>query len=82
MSGCVHCVYTIYADEMEEYTSALEQAKSALEKDGVPLLEWPEQVATLARKEEAGAGGAETMKKEAKVAATKGLDPSLAAFLA
>jgi hypothetical protein len=78
MSGCVHCVYTIYADELEEYTEALKEARAALETQKTPIDEWPTAVAALLHK----AGGADAVKKEGKDQATRGVDPSLAAFLA
>ena len=78
MSGCVHCVYTIYADETEEYTAALDEARKALERLRTPVDEWPKVVAGL----HGVSGGAPGVKEKEKEAATKGMDPSLAAFLA
>ena len=75
MSGCVHCVYTIYADDLELYTDALESARKALTKAQVPTSQWPEEVQTKS----SGAGevrDAEVKKVEESV------DPSMAAFLA
>jgi hypothetical protein len=44
MSGCVHCVYTIYAEELTAYTTSLSLARDALLSDGIPQTEWPEGV--------------------------------------
>jgi hypothetical protein len=78
MSGCVHCVYTIYADEMEEYTEALKEAKTALEARHTPISEWPIAVANIAT----GKDGAGEELRRQKEDTMKGVDPSLAAFLA
>lgn len=78
MSGCVHCVYTIYADDLEEYTAALQEAKGALERAGTPVDQWPSPVARLVR-EGKSAGD---LREEKKAEVRQGMDPSLAAFLA
>ncbi|WWC68132.1 uncharacterized protein I206_102054 [Kwoniella pini CBS 10737] len=44
MSGCVNCVYTIYADDLEIYNLALESAKQALKNDNIPQNEWPIEI--------------------------------------
>jgi hypothetical protein len=75
MSGCIHCVYTFYAEELEAYTSALDQAMDALMQAGVEKGDWPEEV----RAHDGGEGAGEVKEKE-KVGMS--LDPSMAAFLA
>jgi len=44
MSGCVHCVLTLYAEDLEEYNKAVEAAKEELKRRGVPREKWPEAV--------------------------------------
>ncbi|KAL1407351.1 hypothetical protein Q8F55_006773 [Vanrija albida] len=70
MNGCVNCVYTLYADDMEVYTAAVSDARAALKKSGVPELEWPDAV-----KSESGGGAA-------AAAAPQPADPAMAAFMA
>jgi hypothetical protein len=78
MSGCVHCVYTVYADDLETYTSALSEAKEALVKSGRPISSWPETMRSMEKQgKSAGQVG-----KEAKADMLSNLDPSMAAFLA
>lgn len=72
MSGCVHCVYTMYADDLELYSSALDSARAALTTAGVRQTEWPDEVR--------GSDGGMVEKEKKKV--EDGMDPSLAAFLA
>lgn len=78
MSGCVHCVYTIYADDVEEYTSALQEAKTALEAKGTPVAQWPDVVRALSEDGTTGQEAGEMEKKQVE----RAVDPSLAAFLA
>lgn len=78
MSGCVHCVYTIYADDLELYTSALDEARQALLKAGKPKSTWPEGL----RKMEEDGKSAGQVGREAKAEVVSGLDPGMAAFLA
>ncbi len=78
MSGCVHCVYTIYADDMEEYTSALQDARTALENSATPVAEWPAVVRALKEQGMSGRDKGEEEKKEVE----RKVDPSLAVFLA
>ncbi|WWC59659.1 uncharacterized protein I303_102220 [Kwoniella dejecticola CBS 10117] len=70
MSGCVNCVYTIYADDLEIYNNAVEAAKEALNKVGVPPAEWPEDV----RDKQSG----EVVKEQV----AQDVDPVMSAFLA
>lgn len=70
MNGCVNCVYTLYADDMEVYTAAVSDAKAALKKSGVPEPEWPDIV-----KSGGGGGGAAAAPPEPP-------DPAMAAFMA
>jgi hypothetical protein len=74
MSGCVHCVYTIYADDLEIYTESLSSARQALLSAKVPSSEWPEEVRTS----EDGAG----VKREEVKKVESSVDPAMAAFLA
>ncbi|CAD6564616.1 MAG: hypothetical protein TREMPRED_005781 [Tremellales sp. Tagirdzhanova-0007] len=76
MSGCVHCVYTVYADELEAYSAALTSARAALVSDGIAEAEWPEEVRALDIK--GGPGLVESEKRKMVDA----MDPSMAAFLA
>lgn len=78
MSGCVHCVYNIYADDLEAYTEALESAHTALKASGKPTAEWPEAV----RKLDNTSGGKEGMVEQEKEKVGQGLDPVMSAFLA
>ena len=76
MSGCVHCVYTIYADDLEVYSTALTTARDALISAGVSRLHWPDEVKGV--DDNAGGGMVEREKQRIE----DGLDPSMAAFLA
>ncbi len=76
MSGCVHCIYTIYADELETYSTALQSARAALTSAGVKKAGWPEEVRGI----DDGSGGGMVERERRKV--EDGLDPSMAAFLA
>jgi hypothetical protein len=44
MSGCVHCVLTLYAEDLELYNAAVDEARAALTKKGVPRARWPKAV--------------------------------------
>ena len=72
MSGCVHCVYTIYADDQQEYDDALNKALAAVKSAGIPKSEWPVEVA-----ERDDGGGTDVVKKT-----VQDVDPTLSAFLA
>jgi hypothetical protein len=72
MSGCVHCVYTIYAEELETYTQAMIDARAALTKSKIPRESWPEDVREKSEEEV----------EKVKVEEGLDLDPTLAAFLA
>ncbi|WVQ75872.1 hypothetical protein IAR50_005506 [Cryptococcus sp. DSM 104548] len=74
MSGCVNCVYTIYSEELEEYITALDAARTALEKSHVPRIDWPAELAT--------AGSGDDVKGAEKEKAVDGVDPTMSAFLA
>ena len=76
MSGCVHCVYNIYTDELETYTEALSSAHQALLSAGVSKSEWPAAVRKLDKK------GEKQMQKEARGGMEEGMDPVMAGFLA
>ncbi len=83
MSGCVHCVYTIYAEELETYSAALANAQTALEKDKTPKSDWPSEVLDLTRGVEfGGEGGAEGLVHREERKVESGLDSSMSAFLA
>lgn len=75
MSGCVHCVYTIYADDLELYTDALESARQALTKAQIPVAQWPDEVQTKS-------DGAEEVRGDELKKVEESVDPSMAAFLA
>ncbi|WRT64592.1 uncharacterized protein IL334_001524 [Kwoniella shivajii] len=70
MSGCVNCVYTIYADDLEIYTSAVESARKALTKANVNEKDWPEQVRSP------------TSEEKSKENIEREVDPVMSAFLA
>lgn len=76
MSGCVHCVYNIYADDLETYTAALSDARKALTKAGMKEAEWPEEVRAVK------AQGQEGMVEGEKAKVREEMDPTMAAFLA
>lgn len=77
MNSCVNCVYNLYADDLEAYTSALDEAHIALRKAGVIKSEWPEAV----RKLDAKVNGKEGPKREEESKAMEGVDPVTLAFL-
>lgn len=70
MSGCVHCVLTIYADDLQEYNAAMDEARAKLEAKGTPRDKWPR----VMDEQEADV--------EEEAAAAPNLDPTLAAFAA
>ncbi|WVW78229.1 hypothetical protein I302_100182 [Kwoniella bestiolae CBS 10118] len=70
MSGCVNCVYTIYADDLELYNEAVELAKERLRTSNVPEDEWPKEI----REKKSG--------EETKEEVVKDVDPVMSAFLA
>ena len=72
MNSCVHCVYTMYADDLEEYTSAVDSARKALVAANVPRSQWPREV---------GSEGGQ-VKEEETDKVERNVDPTLAAFLA
>jgi hypothetical protein len=90
MSGCVNCVYNVYADELEEYTSALTSARAALVKAKVSEGDWPKRIQPQTRTSTStgsgnGAGGQVAIDAElnnAKAELEVGMDPVMAAFLA
>jgi hypothetical protein len=75
MSGCVHCVYTVYADDLEQHTEALKSARQALTAAQVPLSEWPEEIRDKAGREDG-------VKVAAEKQVEQTVDPTMAAFLA
>ncbi|KAJ9109985.1 hypothetical protein QFC20_003185 [Naganishia adeliensis] len=50
MSGCVNCVYTVYADDLLAYNESLTNAISALLNSAIPRSEWPEEVVQFYKK--------------------------------
>ena len=76
MSGCVHCVYNIYTDELETYTESLTAAYQALLSAGISKQAWPAAVRKLDKKGEKG------IQKEAQGGMNDGMDPVMAGFLA
>ncbi|WWC86711.1 uncharacterized protein L201_001588 [Kwoniella dendrophila CBS 6074] len=71
MSGCVNCVYTIYADDLELYQSSVESAKNALKEMKIPEVDWPEELKGRPKSEE-----------EIKEGVENNVDPVMSAFLA
>lgn len=76
MSGCVHCIYNIYADELETYTESLDLARKALTAAGRPESTWPTAVRRVDEK------GVEGVRNEEKGRVVDGMDPVMSAFLA
>jgi hypothetical protein len=77
MNSCVNCVYNLYADDLEAYTSALDEAHTALLKAGIVKTVWPDAVRALDSK----ANGKEGVKREEEAKAMEGVDPVTLAFL-
>lgn len=78
MSGCVHCVYDLYATSLAEYATALASARSALEAKRVPRAEWPGALLQGGRSDQ---GGEVEGVKEDMVDVLEGMDPGMRAFL-
>lgn len=74
MSGCVHCVHTIYADDLDLYTESLSSARKALTAARVPESDWPEEVKAE--------GGGQGVKRDHVKKVVQNVDPAMAAFLA
>ena len=77
MNSCVNCVYNLYADDLEAYTSALDEAHSAVISANIPISQWPEAV----RKLDGNQGGKEGVRKEEMGKMEDGMDPVVLAFL-
>jgi hypothetical protein len=77
MNSCVNCVYNLYADDLEAYTSALDSAHTVLLSANIPKNRWPEAVKRLDRK----VGGKEGVKREEEGRMREGMDPVMMAFL-
>lgn len=77
MNSCINCVYNLYADDLENYTSSLSSAHSALLSAGISKDKWPESVRRLDSKK----GGKEGVKKEEMGMMEDGMDPVVLAFL-
>jgi hypothetical protein len=77
MNSCVNCVYNLYADDLEAYTSALDDAHSAVIAANIPKSQWPEAVRKLDGKK----GGKEGVRKEEMGKMEDGMDPVVLAFL-
>jgi hypothetical protein len=77
MNSCVNCVYNLYADDLEAYTSALDSAHTVLLSANIPKNRWPEAVTRLDRK----VGGKEGVKREEEGRMREGMDPVMMAFL-
>ena len=71
MSGCAFCVYDIYAEELQAYRAAIEEARAALTKANIAESKWPPVV-----QRESKASG------KARDDLAEGMDPTMAAFLA
>lgn len=77
MNSCVNCVYNLYADDLEHYTSSLSSAHTALISANIPKSQWPESVRRLDNKK----GGKEGVRKEEMGKMEDGMDPVVLAFL-
>ena len=77
MNSCVNCVYNLYADDLEAYTSALDEAHSAVKSANIPISQWPEAVRRLDGKK----GGKESVRKEEMGKMEDEMDPVVLAFL-
>jgi hypothetical protein len=77
MNSCINCVYNLYADDLENYTSSLDTAHTALISAGIPKAEWPEAIRRLDGKK----GGKEGIKKDEMGKMEDGMDPVVLAFL-
>ncbi|WVF69616.1 hypothetical protein IAT40_004394 [Kwoniella sp. CBS 6097] len=94
MSGCVHCVYTIYADDLETYSEAIVRARTALLDAEVPQDQWPirDELVESSKAKEANAKSTSTSDGKVKEAdqivaeetekMESGMDPTMSAFLA
>ena len=76
MSGCVHCVFTIYADDLELYFSAISAARAALISADVSKADWPDEVRGVDGLDERGVVEREKRRVE------EGMDSCMTAFLA
>ena len=77
MNSCVNCVYNLYADDLEAYTSALDEAHSAVISANIPISQWPEAV----RKLDGNKSGKEGVRREEMGKMEDGMDPVVLAFL-
>jgi hypothetical protein len=77
MSGCVNCVYNLYADDLELYTQSLKEAHEALAMTSIPKSEWPDAVKRLDGNKSEGKEGV----KEEMGKVEEGIDPVTMAFL-
>ncbi|GHJ90279.1 hypothetical protein NliqN6_6681 [Naganishia liquefaciens] len=93
MSGCVNCVYTLYADDLLAYNESISHALSALRAFNIPKTEWPTEVRAFADKGQTGDASAAAFgsKREEKAGTVtretimrdvlEDVDPALRAFL-
>lgn len=91
MSGCAHCVYDLYLEDLESYHSLLSTARSAVLsrlkelKEGGQLIPaegtWPEELGKPVQEGKEGEGeggkGAEEKAKEELDRVRKDLDPTM-----
>ncbi|KAM0755766.1 hypothetical protein T439DRAFT_282584, partial [Meredithblackwellia eburnea MCA 4105] len=85
MSGCAHCIYDIYVEDLEFYHEQIVAARKALLAKGseVSAAEWPEELGERAMDDTSSPKEADP-KAEAERALQetyKTLDPSMRAFL-
>ena len=73
----MNCVYNLYADDLEAYTSALDEVHSAVISANIPKSQWPEAIQRLDGKK----GGKEGVRKEEMGKMEDGMDPVVLAFL-
>jgi aarF domain-containing kinase len=90
MSGCAHCAYDIYADDLQDFHAEASAARASLLALDPPLApdEWPAEHLGARPTQSAGKGAAGMPSEQARATAESevdavigGLDPTMAAFL-
>jgi aarF domain-containing kinase len=82
MSGCAHCVYDIYADELMNFNEEIEKGKKMLKSLEVPVETWPEELRgeTIDREVDSKRSGQEA-DEQVDALIEKIEDPTMKAFL-
>jgi len=91
MSGCAHCVYDLYLEDIEHYHDQLGSFKSLILNETLPLLseeeqemvrrDWPVEIfGEFGEREREGEGAKEKAERELRET-RKALDPATRAFL-